>query len=639
MHSEKSLTPETILLASFVFAGFSPPLSESPQLGLSKIVAAVRKRDKCLANAKSLDDDIVRNARQKKIAADFRDSAEFRYSVYAGEGEEKFAALYNERVNPRPDPDADVQLISETIQDVPDELRKLFALSDKYKDKRNLKAAKITNYLNSDYTLEKTGFKNAITALHVACWKNDYGLIKLLVERGGDVEAMDFWGKRPLDYTRDRKSLKELGTLQKADDLCKPRGSLKTRVMQKVSFVVEKQRRFDGKVARVKGRGTAYDMFNKTMYVIWDDDIKKREVEVAIHKLVFVKCVDSSPEVKTLFGEIKERVEIVKNGMCVETAKALCAAVVAASTSNAFDFIVDWQEHCYEEIMSDTILEMIGEEANLDIAEAVAVKKRKEEAERKRLMEITRKKEAERIKALNFKKYVHDFTAKKVNKMFSETVPWLGNLMFYFRKFDLDHSGTLSPVEMVAALRSLGITKKIQQENIAIQEMFTGFRKAQHEMSLLAFVRDMPKGVYEAIKKNGDRAKVEMEMKRKMLLGEVEEDGGEKKVKFAKKVETKKIRTRKVVKVKPPTDEEIVGGVVGRLVDSAVKRGREKRVIAGWFEAAGKLDLTGGAAMDRTFIECKVLCCVGDVCIYEFVGEDVLPKPKPNMDDDEAMDR
>jgi Ca2+-binding EF-hand superfamily protein len=89
-------------------------------------------------------------------------------------------------------------------------------------------------------------------------------------------------------------------------------------------------------------------------------------------------------------------------------------------------------------------------------------------------------------------------------------VGWLSNLTFYFRKFDLDGSGTLSPVEIVAALRSLGITKKIQQENIAIQEMFTGFRKATHEMSLAAFVRDMPEYVQRAQRRGHSERKREM---------------------------------------------------------------------------------------------------------------------------------
>ena len=61
--------------------------------GLKMIVGAVRKKEMSLVNKRLLDDDIVKNAREKNFKPDFRESAEFRHSVYSGEGEKKFEEL------------------------------------------------------------------------------------------------------------------------------------------------------------------------------------------------------------------------------------------------------------------------------------------------------------------------------------------------------------------------------------------------------------------------------------------------------------------------------------------------------------------------------------------------------------------
>jgi hypothetical protein len=643
MSSEKRLEPEIVLLCSFIFAGFANDVENSE--GLKMIVDAMKKREKAQANKKLLDADVSKSASfQGGLLDSARESAEFRHSVYNGEDSAAFEARYNAKYSPKPDPDADVANIAKTITDVPQELRKLFALSDKYASKNSrLKSLKLTALLNSDYTLEKTGYKNAITALHVAAWKNDYVLIRLLLDRGGDPEVADYWHKKPRDYTRDKRSLKELGALEKAGALCAPRTSLRRRILQKASFVVEKQRSFRSKEPRMQGKTTSYDLFNKSLYVVWEGSEKQEEV--AIYLLHFVECLDEKEEIKTLFQEIKDRVEIVKNGLCAETAKKEVEKILKIGTAGAIDFVAEWQSLCWESIMSDTILEMIGDVAALDIAEALAEKKRLEDEERERLLEIARKKEIERIKALNFKKYVHDFSAKNVNKLVSESVGWLGCLIYYFRKFDLDGNGTLSPVEMVAALRSLGITKKVQQSSLALQAMFTGFRRAQHEMSLAAFVRDMPKDVYDAIKHFGDKGRQDRDKKRRLMLGGMTSKSeramleAKKHLRFAKSVDVKKIRRRRVDRDLPPTDDEIVDLVMKKLVKDVLKDGGEKRVIGEWFKCVGNLDCSGGSSAHRKLIKCKVLCVVGQACIFDFSGDEVLPKPRPNMDDDRAMAR
>ena len=109
----------------------------------------------------------------------------------------------------------------EVIAGVPPELNALMEISSKYCKAE--KAERIHSLLNSDFTLESTKFTNGLTALHVACAKNDHELIRILLDRGSNPEVSDFKKKKPRDYTRDLVSLKELGILRIGQKPCENR--------------------------------------------------------------------------------------------------------------------------------------------------------------------------------------------------------------------------------------------------------------------------------------------------------------------------------------------------------------------------------------------------------------------------------
>lgn len=145
--------------------------------------------------------------------------------------------------------------------------------------------------------------------------------------------------------------------------------------------------------------------------------------------------------------------------------------------------------------------------------------------------------------------------------------------------------------------------------------------------------------MYAAIKRHGNTKKLEMDKKRAMLLGIKPTEEESKKVRFARRETVKKLRRKKIVRDLPPSDDEVVKAVVTKLTDDVVEAGEEERVLGGWFRGDVDLDLTGGTSADKTMVPCTILCVVGNVTIFQFDGEKVLPKPKPNMDDDAAMDR
>ena len=176
-----------------------------------------------------------------------------------------------------------------------------------------------------------------------------------------------------------------------------------------------------------------------------------------------------------------------------------------------------WLECEWERLVSEVVVEMALDEAEEDMSEAIAEHERKLEEERQRKLAEERRREEERQRALRFKKMVNAVATKSVNKILGATTPWLSTLIHNFRMFDKDDSGDLSAIELIAALRTLGISKKVQDGNAGITELVTRMRRHAGEITLKQFVEDMPKEVYDAIRLHGDKDQKAMDERRKVM--------------------------------------------------------------------------------------------------------------------------
>ena len=411
--------------------------------------------------------------------------------------------------------------------------------------------------------------------------------------------------------------------------------------------------RVTGKKSEV-GIASKYDFISKSLYVAWKDSQSSPEkiVQVPIHKLNLVKCLtDDNAQIK-LFDSIASRVQALRSRLCKEAATSICNAALFSGRFRAASFLVEWQNMAYETMISEVVLEMASDEASEDMEEAINEYKRRIERARLNAEAAEKRKEEERQRALLYKKKVQDFAAKNVNKLTKDTVPWLSTLMWYFNMFDMDGSGSLDALEVIAALRMLGISKKVQEQNTEIMEMFTRFRRHSGEISLASFMEDMPKVLYEAIRHHGDKSRRKAEMKRKLFFGGVPDDGlqgeeggrertasDEKRFRFDEGSikKERKMRKRFVVKDRPLSDFEICQSVLSSLVQEVVLRGKQKRSMSSSFKCSAEIGFDSSIGSNK--YNCEVHCIVGGSCVFSFLGEEVLPKPKPDMNDDRAMER
>ena len=163
-------------------------------------------------------------------------------------------------------------------------------------------------------------------------------------------------------------------------------------------------------------------------------------------------------------------------------------------------------------------------------------------------------------------------------------------------------------------------------------------RRHQGEITLMQFVEDMPKEVYEAIRLHGDKDHKAMEERRK-VMGIVKSEGAveaDKRVRFKDKRPTKKIRRRQVMRDLPPSDRDECKAVLDDLVARIIEDQGEKRALSPWISCDVELEAGG---VDGEDIKGKAYIATGDMCVFEFIGEAVLPKAKPDLTDDKAMDR
>ena len=177
-----------------------------------------------------------------------------------------------------------------------------------------------------------------------------------------------------------------------------------------------------------------------------------------------------------LFKSIVDRVDAQLRMLSKKAAERITSNALREGFRLALGFISDWQSATWERLVEEVVKEMALEEAKDDMALAIAAHEKALEEERQRKLAEERRKEEEKQRALRFKKIVNTVATKSVLKVTEQTVPWLSTLIHYFRVFDKDDSGALSAIEVIAALRSLGISKKVQDANASITEVSTATR-------------------------------------------------------------------------------------------------------------------------------------------------------------------
>lgn len=163
-------------------------------------------------------------------------------------------------------------------------------------------------------------------------------------------------------------------------------------------------------------------------------------------------------------------------------------------------------------------------------------------------------------------------------------------------------------------------------------------RRHSGEITLHEFVEDMPKEVYDAIKLHGDKDKRALEERRKVMgIGNrVEESQEDRKVRFKEKGRTKKTRRRVVTKDLPPSERDECSAVLEGVLKKVVEAGDESRCLSPWFVCDVEAFYAG---VDGNPVKGKVYAVTGELTVFEFLGEAVLPKPEPDVSDDKAMER
>ncbi|GMH91846.1 hypothetical protein TrST_g2660 [Triparma strigata] len=612
----REVTPESALVLTYVFAGCSG------SLGLEDIAKAIRERKEVAERREALNSE---------IEGKFRDSVELRHAAYNAETADSAASMHKRR-------EVEAKKVPEKfdpVRNVPPELNEIFGMAEKYAGAE--KEEKIVELLNKDFTLEGTKFKGGLTALHIAVAKSDIELIHILLGREASVEIKDYRGKRPADYTREAAVLKVLGALRTTEKPVPTRTSLKKRVLQTVNFRVSERS------TQRKGVAEKYDFVSKTLYVRWGGaekgDAKGHDV-VQIHKLHLKENMtkDSYGAQDMLFKSIVDRVDAQLRMLSKKAAERITSNALQEGFRLALGFISDWQSATWEGLVEEVVKEMALEEAKDDMALAIAAHEKALEEERRRKLAEERRKEEEKQRALRFKKIVNTVATKSVLKVTEQTVPWLSTLIHYFRVFDKDDSGALSTIEVIAALRSLGISKKVQDANASITELVTKMRRHSGEITLHEFVEDMPKEVYDAIKLHGDKDKRALEERRKVMgIGNrFEESQEDRKVRFKEKGRTKKTRRRVVTKDLPPSERDECSAVLEGVLKKVVEAGDESRCLSPWFVCDVEAFYAG---VDGNPVKGKVYAVTGELTVFEFLGEAVLPKPEPDVSDDKAMER
>ena len=529
--------PVNMIVLIYIFAG----VIEGGGIGVDDIIECMKARERNVARKRQLDSEIIKLSKEDKVMANnlvsLRASSEFRSGVFNGKEVEEIEKDIEERAEFKRQEKENKEKLSEYpyLEDVPKELNKLFAVaeSEEYVDRSGrreevddtrgtenveLKTKALVKILNGDFTLERAKFKHGLTAMHIAAYKNDYCLINLLKERGNSIDERDIFEKLPQDYTRDARSLEALGLLKKGGNKhCELRSTLQRRIMQNVNFYVESS--LVGGGGR-RGRALKYDMFNKVLYVVFDDDtaddnvsggetgVEKRDGDekitvTDIFQLKMRRChEDCSEPQQKLFEDIKECVNSFRREEAKKLSKIIVHNVIIVSFDHVLDFIAQFQSEAYEEIEQEVIYEISSKEASEDMAEAQReLERQKEELRLARIAEEKRKEE-EKERAMRFRETVKQFSASFVNPLVEKATPWVAKLLFHFNKFDIDGNGALSAMETIAALRTMGITKEIQQNSSGIQELITRFRRMTGEMTLKQFIFDLPSEVYDGIKRS-----------------------------------------------------------------------------------------------------------------------------------------
>jgi len=537
--------PEIMILLIFVFAGGAAGTTT-----IDDVVGAIKQRRERLEAKEKMDSEIISRGKEDKVVkmnlGNLRASNEFRIGVYENTPLNEIERKIEEREDyEREKKDWEEKLrgyeVSELrvigshnktltfcsaqhLDNVPEELERLFAVSssssssssssrssgndnDNDNDNDNKNEEKVERVLNENFTLEKAAFVGGLTAMHLACYRNDYMMIRLLKRRGNPISVLDRYKKLPQDCTRDTKSLEALGLLHNGSNKhCEMRSTLQRRIMQTVNFAVRSGER--------EGVATKYDMFNKSLYIHFEQhgEEKMEKIEVlSIMNLKMLRCNEKGnlPLCK-LFDDIKACVNQFRATQAKILSKTIYNNVLIVSSARAADFINAFQKLAWGEIAVEVIGEFARKEASDDIMEAQRkFEKLKEEEEQRRRAE-ERRKEEERARAIRFKADVKKFAVGFVGKIEGRSVPWIATVLHHFNRFDIDGNGTLSAMEMIAALRTMGISKKIQNESSGIQMLITRFRRRTDEMTVKQFMEELPEEVLEAIRRN--------------VLGEVDKD-------------------------------------------------------------------------------------------------------------------
>jgi len=640
--------PANMIVLIYVFAG----VVENSDITVDTIIDCMKMREKNLKRKASLDDDLVAND-----LAYMRTSSEFRSGVYNNSSVDEIKHMAEARAEyEREKREHEEKLATYPhLHDVPSELNALFAVAeseewgaDESGDMEKKKA--LSRILNDDFTLERAKFKHGLTAMHIAAYKNNYLMVKILIERGNSITEADVYNKLPQDYTRDSMTLEALGLLSKGDNKhCELRSTLQRRIMQNVNFLVRSNDLGEGVASQ-------YDMFNKKLYVSFpqnannDNDNDNNNTDsgplvLDIFGLKMVKCAESCslPQQK-LFDDIKECVNAFRREEAKKLAKVISRNVIIVANDHVLDFISTFQAEAYAEIEKEVIGEISSKEASEDMAEAQRELERQQEEIRLARVAEEKRREEERQRALRFKATVKGYSEKFVEPIISKCTPWIATLLYHFNKFDVDGNGTLSAMETVAALRTMGITKKVQENSPEIQQLITRFRRLTGELTLKQFIFDLPDEVYDAIKRSvtrgvGGGGSAEMEKSKskrnvRFSLGTAVD------ITTSSKGEVKKVRRRQVKRDLPPTPEMESKNVMRTMIREVIRREKESRALSNVFE--GDVDVVlENMGEDAEVVRGKIRCNVGaeKSTVFVFRGNEVLEEQRMTVDDDDSMVR